>query len=95
MFRALTILGSLLIVGAAPAAQAPAPAPAQSKFNCPEKLRHAKDQGQAVGPRRLGDEPPANVYLSLYRRDAKGCADPVVVRYGVGASSRPRENPRR
>ncbi len=33
---------------------------------------------------KLTDLPPANEYIAVYRRDADGCEDPIVVKYGVG-----------
>ena len=37
-------------------------------------------------PRLLGQEPPANLVLALFRR-VEGCNAPIVVRYGIGANA--------
>ena len=39
--------------------------------------------------RKLGDLPPANHVLTLFRT-VGGCAQPVIVRYGIGAAGRGR-----
>ena len=95
MLRALTIAASLLSVGGGPVAPATAALKPSFTRGCSDKLYHAGTRRPANGPRRLVEESPADVYLSVYRRDTKGCADPVIVRQGVGARAADKKNPRR
>ncbi len=76
------LFASLLLAGAGPAAVVHTP-PEQSPSRCDSKLRHALGTF-AASPRRLGEEPTANIYLAVVRQDAKGCLNPQVVRYGIG-----------
>ena len=74
------MLTLLLLAAAAPAPATPPPA------RCAYNVHMVRDRAPAR-PRRLGDEPPADVYRAVYRtRD--GCNDPMVVRTGVGQRRR-------
>jgi hypothetical protein len=39
-------------------------------------------------PRSLASEPPADLHLLVWRRDANGCTVPVIVRYQVQGDGR-------
>jgi hypothetical protein len=39
---------------------------------------------QRVGPQKLGELPPAQEYKAVWRTDARGCPDPIVVRRDPG-----------
>ena len=80
----------LLSVLALPAAAAtPAPAPGGRVVGIPlckpeGVVRTARDSAPAR-PRRLNEEPPANLVLAVVRTRG-GCMEPVLVREGIGAA---------
>ena len=80
----------ILMLPAAVAASAP-PAPrAVAPGSCPpDRLLFAdRDiRGQAQ-PKKLGEEPPGKLYLSVDRQ-VNGCRTPVIVRYGIGTAEAP------
>jgi hypothetical protein len=68
---------------------APAPAAADYKAppqHCPGTIRPADSPGK-MSSRRLGELPPGQVVLTVYRAE-NGCPKPVVVRQNVGSSPR-------
>ena len=87
----------LVVAAFAPAALA-APAPAglaRPAPHCPNPpLVHLVRPGQPATVHRLTDLPPANMFLSVYRR-VGGCVVPVIAGYGIGRTSRPTDAPRR
>ncbi|MDP9414054.1 MAG: hypothetical protein M3Q08_08165 [Pseudomonadota bacterium] len=70
-------------------AQAPRPAQAQVdplslSRGCPN-LVHQADTPAKAESKRLGELPPGNLVLSVVRGVGR-CPQPVIVRYGIGAS---------
>ena len=82
--RAFAILAALPLLGAAPAATVrPAAAtPVQNPYadeRCPETpMSLARKGGERLGPRKLGDLPPAQTFMAVDRRVA-GCAAPMLM----------------
>lgn len=83
--RAFAILAALPLLGAAPATtpvRPAAPMPVQSPYaddRCPETpMSLARKQGDRLGPRRLGDLPPAQTFMAVDRR-VGGCAAPMLM----------------
>jgi hypothetical protein len=81
----------LLIILALPAASAAMPAPADiragtASVRCPpgSGLRMAARPARGAAVRRLGDEPPAALVLTVWR-EVGGCPTPAVLREGIGA----------
>jgi hypothetical protein len=61
--------------------------PAAEPVRClPREPQLAEADRRAV-PKRLGDLPPAQHYLAVYRAIDK-CPAPVIVRYGIGNRQR-------
>ena len=57
---------------------------------CRDRLAYAADGllhelPRDARPRRLGELPPADLVLTVLRRE-DGCIVPVIVRYGIGAT---------
>lgn len=60
------------------------PGPAFAPGRCNLGITYAKDGAKPRSDvRRLGEEPPANEYLTVLR-SAGGCPEPAVVRTGIG-----------
>nr|WP_314441778.1 hypothetical protein [uncultured Sphingomonas sp.] len=82
--RVFAILAALPLLGAAPAAtvRPAAPMPVQNPYaddRCPETpMSLARKQGERLGPRKLGDLPPAQTFMAVDRRVA-GCAAPMLM----------------
>lgn len=85
--RAFVILAAMPLLGAAPIAPAipvrpAAPMPVQSPYadeRCPETpMSLARKQGERLGPRKLGDLPPAQTFMAVDRR-VGGCAAPMLM----------------
>ena len=80
----------ILMLPAAVAASAPSPPKAGTPDRCPpDRILFAERdvQGQAQ-PKKLGEEPPGKLYLTVDRK-VNGCRQPVIVRYGIGAAEAP------
>ena len=72
---AFTLLLSPIAASAAPA----------SSLACPDQI-HQAQRGKAVGPDKLGELPPGQLYLTVLRDKGSGCYDAVRVRGGYGAA---------
>ena len=72
------VMLTLILLAAASASPSPA--------RCAEHLHMVRDRARA-GPRRLGEEPPADIYRPVFRT-RNGRNDPMVVRTGVGQRRR-------
>ena len=73
-----------------------APGPTTGSTNaagrCPDDpMVHLVRPGRPATAHKLTDLPPANMYLSVYRR-IDGCLVPVIAGYGIGATG-PRTSP--
>ena len=85
MSRSLLIIPALALLGAAPPA---APGTGQAVTSptrvfspvpsiCRDIASHA--QGEQKGTvKRLGELPPGQTYMAVYRTDDKGCIDPML-----------------
>jgi hypothetical protein len=72
-------------VAAAPSVRLPGP-PAR----CPaDRSIFTDGAGDSVRAKKLGELPPGRLYLSVDRRIGD-CRQPVIVRYGIGATAAPR-----
>ena len=77
--------GPLTISDAATVSVIPKSVISPSGPNCPTATSHyAYRDGEALKPHKLTELPPGNMYSAVYRRDANGCEQPIVVKYGVG-----------
>ncbi len=83
--RAFAIRAALPLLGAAPAAtpvRPAAPMPVQNPYTderCPETpMSLARKQGERLGPRKLGELPPAQTFMAVDRR-VGGCAAPMTM----------------
>lgn len=80
----------LLILTAAalalPIASAAAP-PQPPEGDCRVKPRLARPSTKAE-LRKLDELPPGQLVLTVFRRDARGCPVPLVLREGIGAQPR-------
>ena len=68
----------------APSLKPPPKCPADRMIFADEKSGKPKAE-----PRKLGELPPGQLYLSVDRNVA-GCRMPVIVRYGIGAAAQGR-----
>ena len=86
----LSFLILSLAIPAAALAAPPAPS-LKPPPKCPaDRMIFADEKGQAKAqPRKLGELPPGQLYLSVDRNVA-GCRMPVIVRYGIGAAAQGR-----
>jgi len=58
--------------------------PQPQRLDCPDQpILHEAGGASAAKVRRLGDLPPANHVLTVYR-EVDRCPAPVIVRYGIG-----------
>lgn len=78
-----------ILPAAAGAVDHKSPNPPKSELlaerSCPQGARHyAYRTDKPLKPQKLGELPPGNMYIAVYRTDSKGCEDPIVVKYGVG-----------
>ena len=82
-----------------PASSAASPMPVinpggTKQAHCPATIAYqAMKKGKPLTGQKLSDLPPANLYLSVYRK-IDGCEVPVIARYGIGATGET-ESPRR
>ena len=82
-------LAAILSLLAAPALAAPP----EEKRSCTRPDVHQARPAAPVRPRTLGELPPGNLELAVYRQ-IDGCQTPVIVRQNLGAVSGP-ARPRR
>ncbi|MBM3927202.1 MAG: hypothetical protein FJ335_01890 [Sphingomonadales bacterium] len=85
MIGLTTLLLTALTTGPA---QAPVSAPPPA-VPIPARCNPTADKTRGVrlaGPTKLGDLPPASQVLAVFRKDADGCPQPVVLRKGIGAA---------
>ena len=86
MTRVLLILPVMALLGAAPPAKPPSiqSAPAHIISPVPSTCRqigtYAQGENERPGLKRLGELPPAEAYMAVYRTDANGCLDPLLAR---------------
>jgi hypothetical protein len=86
MTRYLLIVPAFALLGAAPATQTKGPQAQPTRVISPVPGTCAKigsyAQGEQVPPqlKRLGELPPAEAYMAVYRTDANGCLDPLLAR---------------
>ena len=79
----LFLLASLAAAGAAPTVVImPEPTAKPVRSCTPQGVTFARQTAKAHGLRRLGEEPPANEYLTVVR-NVGGCPEPAVVRTGI------------
>ena len=72
-----------------PPAQDPRVKPLRGGANCrPDVHLIDKDQGRKGKFNRLGELPPAQLMLTVYR-EVDGCSEPVIVRHGYGLGAPP------
>jgi hypothetical protein len=65
------------------------PGLADSRLKCPsDRSIFADETGNPARARKLGELPPGRLYLSVDRRIGN-CRRPVIIRYGIGATSAP------
>ncbi len=82
----LLIIPAVALLGAAPVAapseesSQPMPTRAFSPVpsTCPSPGSYAQGERKAPQMKRLGELPPAEAYMAVYRTDAKGCIDPML-----------------
>ncbi len=92
--RFLTIAAALVLVPAAPVLAAPAVRSIADAAGCPDIFNRARGRQKAT-VNKLGELPPANAYLAVYRRGLDGCVEPVMAGYGYGSGAKPAAPPRR
>lgn len=79
----LFLLASLAAAGAAPTVvHFPEPSAKTVQSCMPSGITFAQRTNRKGGLRRLGEEPPANLYLGVLR-NVGGCPEPAVVRTGI------------
>lgn len=77
----LLIVTAALVATAAPAADYKAP-----PKHCPGAIHPADSPGK-LSIKRLGELPPGQLVLTVYR-DENGCPKPVIVRQNIGSQPR-------
>jgi hypothetical protein len=86
MTRYLLIVPMLALLGAAPPTSPPAAQPSPTRLvspvpeTCDRIGSYAQGERQAPRMKRLGELPPAEAYMAVYRTDEKGCLDPLLAR---------------
>ena len=94
MTRYLLIVPALALLGAAPATETNSPLAKPTRVVSPVPATCARIGSQAQGERtapqmkRLGDLPPAEAYMAVYRTDENGCLDPLLARDRQGIRHR-------
>ena len=86
MTRSLLIIPALALMAAAPAAEPSGNPPAASPTRvvspvpstCREIGSHARGEQKQPKMQRLGDLPPGETYMAVYRTDQDGCIDPML-----------------
>ena len=80
------VIAAAASASAASAAPAPHGGLARPPADCPyPPLVQVYSPGRPALVHKLTDLPPANLYLSVYRR-VDGCVVPVIAAYGLGAT---------
>lgn len=81
----LLIIPAVALLGAAPAPNGnpssevrPTRAVSPVPSTCPTIGSHAEGERKAPQLKRLGELPPAQTYMAVYRTDEKGCLDPML-----------------
>lgn len=70
------------------AAALPNPAAPVARADCPtDGGVHNVRRSERIEPRKLGELPPADHVLAVYR-EVDRCPAPVIVRYGIGSDGR-------
>ena len=87
---AFMILGCASAAGAAPAAvvQSPNSKATATGERCQRADIILAQPLETPGSKRLGELPPGNVVLTVFRQE-NGCHKPVIVRYGIGSNPAP------
>lgn len=96
MMRSLLVLPALALLGAAPAADIAPAGPPVAPTRVISPVPSVCDsigsvaQGEDRSPqlRRLGELPPALTYMAVYRRDSRGCIDPMLASEALGTARR-------
>ena len=84
MTRVFLVLPALALLGATPAARPNDGLSQPTRLVSPEpsvcKESGSFAQGERTPPklRKLGELPPAEAYMAVYRTDEKGCLDPML-----------------
>ena len=91
MTRVLLVLPALALLGATPAAQPAAPQGSPTRIispvpsTCKQIGTFAQGDSERPGLKRLGELPPAQTFMAVYRTDEKGCLDPMLASERQGA----------
>jgi hypothetical protein len=81
------MIGKILSATAGTLAMASSPPAATDPSSCQERFGvFASAQGGEPQFQKLGDLPPAALFLTVFRK-TDGCITPVVVRTGIGATT--------
>ena len=86
MIRYLLVVPALALLGAANPAKplsaqsSPARIVSPAPAICDKVGSYAQGERQAPQLKRLGELPPAEAYMAVYRTDEKGCLDPLLAR---------------
>ena len=94
MTRTFLVVPVLALLGATPPAKPPSAhsSPARVVSPVPSTCRDigtvAQGPDQAPQLQRLGQLPPAEAYMAVYRTDADGCLDPLLARDRQGIRHR-------
>ena len=86
MTRHLLVVPILALLGAAPPAKPPAAQSSPARVispiptACDKTGSYAEGERRAPQLKRLGELPPAEAYMAVYRTDANGCLDPLLAR---------------
>ena len=84
MTRVLLVLPAMALLGAAPAAPPVFPQASPTRVispvpsTCKQIDTFAQGDNQRPGLKRLGELPPAQAFMAVYRTDEKGCLDPML-----------------
>ena len=87
MRNRILALAATGLASAALAAPGPPTGPTRPAAHCPDNpIVHLVRPGRPATAHKLTDLPPANMYLSVYRR-VDGCLGPVIAAYDIGATA--------
>ena len=93
MRHRILALAATALASTAFAAPPPQGGLARPAAGCPDPpLVHLVRPGRPATVHRLTELPPANMYLSVYRR-IDGCLVPVIAAYGIGAAGQRTDPP--
>ena len=93
MRNRILALAATGLASAAFAAPGSPTGPAKPASRCPDNPTvHLVRPGRPATAHKLTDLPPANMYLSVYRR-VDGCLVPVIAAYDIGATARRTDPP--